>query len=129
MAEAADAATSVLTPAAYVAAVFLVLLTKGEVIKAVQALLMCMSYLRVTDKFGKQKKATIYNELYKDYQGRVTETGDYQQYGPQQYWKDDFLSCLLITRGTQAFTAESLWNKMKEICKDLRKLEPMFLRM
>ena len=128
MAEAADPATSVLTPAAYVAAVFLVLLTKGEVTKAVQALLMCMSYLRVTDKFGKQKKATIYNELYKDYQDRVTQTEDYQQYVPQQYWKD-FSSSLLLTRGTQAFTAESLWNKMKDICKDLRKLEPMFLRM
>ena len=104
------------------------LLTKAEVIKAVQALLMCMSYLRVTDKFGKQKKATIYNELYKDYQDRVTQTEDYQQYVPQQYWKD-FSSSLLFTRGIQAFTAESLWNKLKDICKDLRKLEPMFLRM
>ena len=128
MAEAADAATSVLTPAAYVAAVFLVLLTKGEVIKAVQALLMCMSFLRVTDKFGKQKKATIYNELYKDFQERVNNTEDYQQYVPQQYWKDFSLG-LLFSRGTQAFTAETLWNKMKDICKDLRKLEPMYLRM
>jgi hypothetical protein len=128
MAEAADAATSVLSPADYVAAVFFVLLTKVEIIKAVQALLMCMSYLRVTDKSGKQKKATIFNELYKDYQDRVSQTEDYQQYVPQQYWKD-FSPCLLFSRGTQAFTAESLWTKMKDICKDLRKLEPMYLRM
>ena len=62
MAEAADAATSVLTPAAYVAAVFLVLLTKGEVIKAVQALLMCKGY-------GQVREAEESNDIQRVVQG------------------------------------------------------------
>jgi hypothetical protein len=127
MAEAVDT-TSALTPGAYVVIVFFALCTKLEVIKAVQALLMCQSYLAVTDKNGKQKKALMYTKFYKDYQERVSNTEDYQEYVPQQYWKD-FSSLLMFSRGAQAFTAESLWTKMKEVCKDLRKLEPMYLSM
>ena len=118
-------------PSAYVVMAYMGSLSTVDVVKCLQCLLVCQSFSNVTDKIGKQKKGVLLSKIYEDYQTRVSEPELYAKYIPTScsVAPSEISRMLLCSRGSTALTGESLWAKKDEVCKQIRKAEPMYLNM
>ena len=118
-------------PWAYVVMAYMGSLSTVDIVKSLQCLLVCQSFSAVTDKIGKQKKVFLLSKIYEDFQARVNEPGIYAKFIPAScsVATAEISRRLLCSRGVTALTAESLWAKKDDVCKQIRKAEPMYLSM
>ena len=108
-------------PWAYVVMAYMGSLSTVDIVKSLQCLLVCQSFSAVTDKIGKQKKVFLLSKIYEDFQARVNEPGIYAKFIPAScsVATAEISRRLLCSRGVTALTAESLWAKKDEVCKQI----------